>query len=97
MTKVSENNTERNGFMSYPTEKHAAAAGAAPGLLVGLTWGTKYQAIALGAAMTVLLTALGMKKLSNKKLTKEIRKEAQYTLGFLAGVAALSFGLVTLL
>lgn len=99
MSNEKQNNEEndKGGFLSRPRERRASAAGAAPGLITGLTFGTPLFELALGAAVTVALVAIGAKQLSNKKLTKDIHKEALYALGFLAIGFALGYGIVFLI
>ena len=95
MPKHTESSTERDGFLSYSKEYHAAIAGFAPGMMLGVSWNGENKAVASTLVFTTMATALGIKKISkltNKKLADQLQKEAQYVLGgivagFLFGIA----------
>ena len=95
MSKFTESSTDRDGFLSYCKEYHAAIAGFAPGMMLGVSWNGESQGAAFSIVLATMGAALGIKKtgkLTNSKLASQIQKEAPYVLGgivvgFLLGIA----------
>ena len=81
-----EEDTERDGFLSYASEWHAAAIGAAAGLFGGLSLGSPIEPLGIGAMGAVVVVALGIKgagRLKNKTAVRELDAEPWYGLGFM--------------
>ncbi|WP_254768220.1 hypothetical protein [Salinilacihabitans rarus] len=73
----SEDDTDRDGFLSYHAESHAAGVGLGVGIAASATGDLQY-------AGAILAMAFGLNRgptLSNAKITEDVRQEPHYALG----------------
>jgi len=89
-----EEQSERDGFMSYAGEVHATVAGGGAGIAAALLGRPEL----LGVVIMVALGVQGSKKLKGRGVTHELRREPWYAIGaavigyVLAGAPALLVG-----
>jgi hypothetical protein len=83
-----EQDSDRDGFLSYSREWHSLTIGAGAGLVGGLTFGTPSQPVGLAAVLSVVAVALGLKAATRLRssVTAEIRKEPWYAIGGVLGL-----------
>ena len=84
----SEETYERDGFLSYHAESHAAGAG----LGIGFALAAAGELRLIGGFLTLVLAGNDGVSLADKKLARDIRQEPQYFLGGLVTGAVLGIG-----
>jgi len=83
-----ESTYERDGFLSYHAESHAAGAGIGIGFALAASGNLRF----LGGFLALVIAGNDGVTLTDKKLARDIRQEPQYFLGGLVTGAVLGVG-----